>query len=71
MPAPITEPNLTKRNRTEPNRIDISNKQETDIELGFPADFIIDYWKKKEDSKFTKKMARSTEPPSTYPPVSD
>ena len=54
---------------SSPNLTD-NNNQATDIELGFPADYIIEYWKQKEDKKFARKMQRASEPPPSYPPVS-
>lgn len=50
--------------------INIIHVQATDIELGFPADNIIGYWKMKEDKKFTKRMSANSQPPPEYPPVS-
>lgn len=44
--------------------------QATDIELGFPAENIIGYWKQKEDRNFTKRMSANSQPPPEYPPVS-
>eukprot|EP00903_Cladosiphon_okamuranus_P006376 g6241.t1 len=66
--APKTTVGLKESKADEDSPSVLYAGRATDIELGFPADLIIEYWKKKEDSKFTKKMARSTEPPPTYPP---
>lgn len=40
--------------------------RETDIELGFPAENIIKYWKEKEEKKFTRRMNDSRKPPPDY-----
>lgn len=45
--------------------------QLTDIELGFPAVYIINYWKQKEEKKFAARMAEMQEPPLDYAPVRD
>ena len=40
--------------------------QATDIELGFPAEHIIGYWKQKEEKKFARRMNNSRKPPPDY-----
>lgn len=49
----------------------LSFEQETDIELGFPAENIIKYWKEKEEKKFTRRMNDSRKPPPDYVTVSE